>query len=134
MLYWLYEQFKDSDGLLSKLTHVFQYQTFRGIAACVIAFALSLLLGNRVIRKLISLKVGQPIRTAEEVNKLFELHGAKAGTPTMGGILIIGTLLAASLICCRLDNPLLWITIYVTLGLGAITRLKVAERRERASK
>jgi phospho-N-acetylmuramoyl-pentapeptide-transferase len=120
MLYWLYEQFKDSEGLLQKLTHVFQYQTFRGVVACLIAFGLTLLLGNRVIRKLISLKVGQPIRTAEEVNKLFELHGAKAGTPTMGGILIIGTLLAACLLCCRMENPLLWITIYVTLGLGAL--------------
>jgi phospho-N-acetylmuramoyl-pentapeptide-transferase len=120
MLYWLYEHFKDSEGLLQKLTHVFQYQTFRGVVACLIAFGLTLLLGNRVIRKLISLKVGQPIRTAEEVNKLFELHGAKAGTPTMGGILIIGTLLAACLLCCRMENPLLWITLYVTLGLGAL--------------
>ena len=120
MLYWLYEHFKSSDSLMSKLTHVFQYQTFRGVAACLIAFGLSLMLGNRVIRKLISLKVGQPIRTAEEVNKLFELHGAKAGTPTMGGILIIGALLIACLLCCRMENPLLWITLYVTLGLGAL--------------
>jgi phospho-N-acetylmuramoyl-pentapeptide-transferase len=48
----------------------------------------SLLIGPRVIRKLISLKVGQPIRTAEEVHKLAELHGGKIGTPTMGGVLI----------------------------------------------
>ncbi len=135
MLYWLYEHFKDSDSLMSKLTHVFQYQTFRGVAACLIAFGLSLLLGSRIIRKLISMKVGQPIRTAEEVNKLFELHGAKAGTPTMGGILIIGTLLAACLLCCRLENLVLWVTIYVTLGLGALgfvdDYLKVSEKNSK---
>ena len=49
-----------------------------------------LLFGNFVIRKLISLKVGQPIRTAEEVRRLAELHGGKQGTPTMGGVLVIG--------------------------------------------
>src|SRR6187402_666699 len=106
MLYWIYQLFKGSDIWLSKLTNVFQYQTFRGFAACIIAFTLSLLLGDRVIRKLISLKIGQPVRTAEEVNKLFELHGSKAGTPTMGGVLIIGSLVVAALCCCRLDNPL----------------------------
>ncbi len=135
MLYWIYQIFKGSDFWLSKLTNVFQYQTFRGVAACLIAFVLSLLLGDRVIRKLISLKIGQPVRTAEEVHKLFELHGSKAGTPTMGGILIIGSLLVAALCCCRLDNPLLWIVIYVTLGLGALgfvdDYLKVAKKNSK---
>jgi phospho-N-acetylmuramoyl-pentapeptide-transferase len=88
--------------------------------ACLVGFGLSLLLGDRVIRKLISLKVGQPVRTAEEVHKLFELHGAKAGTPTMGGVLIIGSLLASIFLCCRLGNPLLLVVVYVTLGLGAL--------------
>src|SRR5436190_12570053 len=100
MLYKIYEWLKGSDLRISKLTNVFQYQTFRSITACLVAFVLSILLGDRVIRKLISLKVGQPVRTAEEVHKLFELHGAKAGTPTMGGILIIGSLLASIFLCC----------------------------------
>ena len=73
-----------------------------------------------MIRKLISLKVGQPIRTADEVNKLFELHGKKAGTPTMGGVLIIGSLLASVLIWARWDNLMVWATLIATVGLGAL--------------
>ncbi len=135
MLYWIYQQLKHSDLWIAKLTNVFQYQTFRGIVACLVAFGLSLLLGDRVIRKLISLKVGQPVRTAEEVHKLFELHGAKAGTPTMGGVLIIGSLLTAVFLCCRWENPLLLVVIYVTLGLGALgfvdDYMKVAKKNSK---
>jgi phospho-N-acetylmuramoyl-pentapeptide-transferase len=135
MLYWIYQLFKGSDVFISKLTNVFQYQTFRGFAACLLAFTISLVLGNRVILKLISMKVGQPVRTAEEVDRLFELHGSKAGTPTMGGVLIIVSLFAAALCCCRLDNPLLWLVLYVTLGLGALgfvdDFLKVAKKNSK---
>jgi phospho-N-acetylmuramoyl-pentapeptide-transferase len=85
--------------------NLFQYITFRAACAGLLAFILSLLFGPRVIRKLISLKVGQPIRTAEEVHKLAELHGGKIGTPTMGGVLILGTVLVSTLICARPLNP-----------------------------
>jgi phospho-N-acetylmuramoyl-pentapeptide-transferase len=85
--------------------NLFQYITFRAASAGLLAFILSLLGGPRVIRKLISLKVGQPIRTAEEVHKLAELHGGKIGTPTMGGVLILGTVLVATLVCARPLNP-----------------------------
>jgi phospho-N-acetylmuramoyl-pentapeptide-transferase len=120
MLYWIFEHFQNGTGFMAKATNVLQYQTFRSIAALVIAFAISILFGDRVIRKLISLKMGQPIRTKEEVNRLFELHGKKAGTPTMGGLLIIFTLITGALIGCRLDNPFLWVCLFVTLGLGAL--------------
>lgn len=120
MLYWIFQQFDGGTGLMAKLTNVLQYQTFRSIAALVIAFTISVLSGDWVIRKLISLKMGQPIRTREEVNKLFELHGKKAGTPTMGGILIIGALLIAVLLGSRWDNPFLWVCLFVTLSLGAL--------------
>ena len=116
MLYWIYEQFDGGTGLMAKLTNVLQYQTFRSIAALVIAFTFSVVFGDWVIRKLISLKMGQPIRTKEEVNQLFELHGKKAGTPTMGGILIIGALIVATLLGSRLDNPFLWVCLFVTGG------------------
>jgi len=85
--------------------NLFQYITFRAASAGLLAFMLSLMIGPRVIRRLISLKVGQPIRTAAEVHKLAELHGGKLGTPTMGGVLILGTVLAATLICARPFNP-----------------------------
>ena len=85
--------------------NLFQYVTFRAATAGLLAFILSVIFGPRVIRKLISLKVGQPIRTAEEVHKLAELHGGKIGTPTMGGVLIIGSVLVATLVCARPLNP-----------------------------
>jgi len=85
--------------------NLFQYITFRAASAGILAFLLSVVFGPRVIRKLISLKVGQPIRTADEVHKLAELHGGKIGTPTMGGVLILGAVLIATFICARPFNP-----------------------------
>jgi len=85
--------------------NLFQYITFRAAAAGLLSFGVSVVFGPRVIRKLISLKVGQPIRTAEEVHKLAELHGGKLGTPTMGGVLILGSVILATLVCARPFNP-----------------------------
>ena len=85
--------------------NLFQYITFRAASAGLLAFIVSLLIGPRVIRKLLSLKLGQPIRTAAEVHKLAELHGGKIGTPTMGGVLILGSVLLATLVCSRPLNP-----------------------------
>ena len=88
-----------------RFLNLFQYITFRAASAGLLAFILSLVCGPRVIRKLISLKIGQPIRSAAEVHRLAELHGGKIGTPTMGGVLILGTVLVATLICARPLNP-----------------------------
>jgi phospho-N-acetylmuramoyl-pentapeptide-transferase len=85
--------------------NLFGYVTFRAAAAGLLAFAISIILGPWIIRKLISLKVGQPIRTAEEVHKLAELHGGKIGTPTMGGVLILASVLISTLVCARIFNP-----------------------------
>jgi phospho-N-acetylmuramoyl-pentapeptide-transferase len=85
--------------------NLFQYVTFRAATAGLLAFTISVLLGPTIIRKLISLKVGQPIRTAEEVHKLAELHGGKIGTPTMGGVLILASVLISTLVCARVFNP-----------------------------
>lgn len=85
--------------------NLFGYVTFRAATAGLLAFTISIILGPWIIRKLISLKVGQPIRTAEEVHKLAELHGGKIGTPTMGGVLILATVLISTLVCARIFNP-----------------------------
>lgn len=137
MLYYLshlsdWASANDVDNDILKAMNVFSYITFRSICAGVTAFLLSLLFGNFVIRKLISLKFGQPIRTAAEVHKLYELHGAKKGTPTMGGILLIGSLLVSSLLWARWDNPFVWLVLFSTVFLGAIGLyddwLKVAKK------
>ncbi len=133
MMYYLYQlpqHFPHQDFL--RAFNVFQYITFRAIAAAVTAFLLSLTFGNWVIRRLISLKVGQPIRTKEEVNKLFELHGQKAGTPTMGGVLILGTVVLSSLIWARPDNSAVWLLLFTLLYCGGLgfwdDYLKVAKK------
>ncbi|MFD2301546.1 phospho-N-acetylmuramoyl-pentapeptide-transferase [Roseibacillus ishigakijimensis] len=99
---------------------LFRYLSIRGGMAAFITFGLCLVFGPRVIRKLISLKVGQPIRTAEEVHKLAELHGQKAGTPTMGGVMILGSVLIAVLLCGRVLNPFVTVTMCAMLGLGLL--------------
>ena len=118
MLYFLH-LLKDSSDWLDPL-NVFQYQTFRAAGACLTAFLLTVLFGNKVILKLVSLKVGQPIRTREEVNELAELHGGKAGTPTMGGVLIVGAVLISALLWARPTNPFVHALIFVTLGTGVL--------------
>jgi phospho-N-acetylmuramoyl-pentapeptide-transferase len=125
MLYYLYELGEwarkagyESDFL--KALNVFSYITFRAICAAATAFLISIIFGSWTIRQLISLKFGQPIRSKEEVNKLFELHGAKKGTPTMGGLLIIGSIVIATLLWARTENPFVWLVLFSTLFLGGI--------------
>ena len=100
--------------------NLFQYITFRAACAGLLAFILSVIFGPRVIRRLISLKVGQPIRTAEEVHKLAELHGGKIGTPTMGGVLIIGSVLISTLIFARPFNPFIAVCACTMAACGLL--------------
>lgn len=114
---------------------VFEYSTFRGVAAALTAFALSILFGKRVIRKLISLKFGQPVRTREEVNQLYETHGRKKGTPTMGGVMIIGSVVISALLWARPTNPAVWLALFTIIYLGALGFLddyeKVAKKNSK---
>ncbi len=100
--------------------NLFQYITFRAASAGLLAFILSVIFGPRVIRRLISLKVGQPIRTAEEVHKLAELHGGKIGTPTMGGVLIIGSVLISTLVFARPLNPFIAVCACTMAACGLL--------------
>src|SRR5213079_3205248 len=113
--------------------NVFLYVTFRAIAAAVTAFLLTLIFGNFVIRILIALKLGQPIRGAAEVHRLAELHGGKQGTPTMGGVLVIGSVLLASVLWARPDNRFVWLVLFSMVYLGILgfldDYLKVAKKK-----
>jgi phospho-N-acetylmuramoyl-pentapeptide-transferase len=100
--------------------NVFLYVTFRAIAAAVTAFVGTLIFGNFIIRILIALKLGQPIRGAAEVHRLAELHGVKAGTPTMGGVLVIGAVFVSSVMWARLDNRFVWLALFSMVYLGAL--------------
>jgi len=118
MLYYL-SQLGDQSQLHGAL-NVFQYISFRAASAAITSFLLCLVFGNFVIRKLISLKVGQPIRTKEEVHKLYELHGAKKGTPTMGGVLLMGSVIVSTLLWARPDNHFVWLVVVSVIYLATI--------------
>ena len=125
MLYYLSElsDWAAQQGIsndLLKALNVFSYITFRAICAGITAFLISVVFGNFVIRKLISLKFGQPIRTAAEVHKLHELHGSKKGTPTMGGILLIGSIVISTLLWAKPENPFVWLVLFSAVFLGGI--------------
>ena len=115
MLFYLYELRRSLPAL-----NVFQYITFRALGAALTSFLLSLLFGKLVLRKLLSLKFGQPIRTREEVNQLYELHSRKAGTPTMGGVLIIACVVVSSLLWAKPENPSVWLALITILWLGGL--------------
>ncbi|MEY4195442.1 MAG: hypothetical protein RLZZ226_1810, partial [Pseudomonadota bacterium] len=94
---------------------VFHYITFRGILGVLTALLISLLIGPVMIRKLSSYKIGQNIRTDGP-----ESHFSKAGTPTMGGALILVSITIATLLWADLSNRYVWVTLLVTLAFGAV--------------
>jgi len=116
MFYYLYVYLGDKVAGF----HVFKYETFRAIGAAMTSFLLCLLFGHRIIRRLIGLKLGQPIRTKEEVHKLAELHGGKRGTPTMGGVMLLGSVLVSTVLWARPTNQFIWLAVLSIVWLGAI--------------
>ena len=111
MLYWLTEL---SDG--GDFYNLFRYITFRAGGAFMTALIFGFLFGPPLINVLRrSQGKGQPIRADGP-----ESHYVKAGTPTMGGLLIVGALLTATLLWARLDNPYIWMILFVMLSFGLI--------------
>ena len=100
--------------------NVFRYETFRAMAAALTAFTLSLAFGPHTIVVLTRLKLGQPLRQKSEVRELADLHSAKKGTPTMGGILILVAVTISTLLWCDLANKLFWLVLGSMLYLGLI--------------
>ncbi len=111
MIPWLFHPFRDALPGVS----VFRYVTFRTGLAAATAFILSLLLGPLVIRTLTRLKMGQHIRQEGP-----EHHQVKAGTPTMGGILILGVILLSTLLWCELKSGPIWVALLSLLGFGLV--------------
>ncbi|SES14880.1 Phospho-N-acetylmuramoyl-pentapeptide-transferase [Tranquillimonas rosea] len=112
MLYWLTE-FSDGGGAFN----LFRYITFRAGAAFFTALVFGFLFGPPLINLLRKRqKYGQPIRADGPETHL----ATKAGTPTMGGVLILGAVLVSTLLWARLDNPYVWLVLVVTTGFGAI--------------
>ncbi|HVR30900.1 MAG TPA: phospho-N-acetylmuramoyl-pentapeptide-transferase [Thermoanaerobaculia bacterium] len=111
MLYHLLFPLQDQYPALN----VFRYITFRAAGAALTALVLCLLFGPMAIRTLRRLAVGQSIREEGP-----ESHREKAGTPTMGGVLILFALTVPTLLWARLDDAYVWVAVLATLAFGAI--------------
>jgi len=107
---WLQTQ-SDAWGFV----RVFQYLTFRAVMAAMTALLIGLVAGPRVIRKLTALKIGQPVR-----GYAMQTHLAKNGTPTMGGVLILGAITVSTLLWFDLSNRFVWVVLVVMWGFGGI--------------
>ncbi|MEO1640415.1 MAG: phospho-N-acetylmuramoyl-pentapeptide-transferase [Pseudomonadota bacterium] len=111
MLYWL-TAFSDGGDFFN----LFRYITFRAGGAFMTALFFGFIFGPPLINVLRRKQgKGQPIRDDGP-----EGHFAKAGTPTMGGLLIVGALTFSTLLWARLDNPYVWMVLFVTLSFAAI--------------
>ena len=95
--------------------NVFRYITFRTIYASLTAFLICFLLGPWMIRKLREMQIGQYIRDDGP-----KTHLDKAGTPTMGGTLIILSIAVSILLWSDLTNFFVWITLFVVVGYGSV--------------
>lgn len=111
MLVWL------SDWLANyfHFFHVFQYLTLRAILGTLTALIMALVLGPTIIRQLSSHRVGQVVRDDGP-----QSHLSKAGTPTMGGTLVIISILLGTLLWSDLSNRYVWLLVIMTVGFGAI--------------
>src|SRR3989338_1853474 len=115
MLYYLLYRLHD---LFSPL-NVFHYITFRCALAVITSFSVSIILGPWLIGKLAHFKIGQQVRK-EESAALYDLHRHKQGTPTMGGILILFSVLLSVLFWADLSNQYILLTVLTCVWLGAL--------------
>jgi len=121
MLYYLlyqliYRQYgATSESILFKGLNVIQYVTFRTGLSAITALLISLLLGGKIIDRLQNLNIGQEIREELSID-----HQLKKGTPTMGGVLIIGSVLLSTILWARLDSLYLWIALVATMLFGVV--------------
>jgi len=111
MLLWLTE-FLARDV---RAFNVFSYLTLRAVLACMTALVISFVIGPRMITWLARMKIGQAVRDDGP-----QTHLIKAGTPTMGGALILVSIIVTTLLWGDLDNRFVWIVLLVTVGFGAV--------------
>src|ERR671918_2578621 len=120
MLYYLlyelvFNHFRGKDWYLIKALNVFQYVTFRTAYATITALLISLFFGGKLIEALRKWNIGQQIREEGPQG-----HMVKRGTPTMGGVLIVGSVLISTLLWTRLSSVYVWTAMVATLLFAAI--------------
>ncbi|MEK6662884.1 MAG: phospho-N-acetylmuramoyl-pentapeptide-transferase [Pseudomonadota bacterium] len=95
--------------------NVFNYITLRAVLAALTALAISFVVGPAMIRKLTAYKIGQAVRDDGP-----QTHLIKAGTPTMGGALILVSIVISTLLWADLKNMYVWVVVLITAGFGAV--------------
>lgn len=95
--------------------NVFQYLTFRGILGVLTALAIAFLVGPKMIEKLSHYQIGQAVRDDGP-----QSHLSKAGTPTMGGALILVAIIVSTILWADLSNRYIWVVLAVTIIFGAV--------------
>jgi len=111
MLLYLTQYLKQFDSGFA----VFDYLTLRAILAALTALVISFVIGPRMITKLSVNQVVQPVRSTGPAS-----HLPKAGTPTMGGALILTAIVVSTLLWADLENRFIWVVLFVTLAFGVI--------------
>jgi phospho-N-acetylmuramoyl-pentapeptide-transferase len=111
MLYHLLVPLKDQISAFN----VFQYLTFRSVGSALTALLVAFIVGPLLIHLLETRQVGQTVRDDPP-----DRHQTKAGTPTMGGVLILFALLASTLLWAEWTNPYVWVVVGVTVGCGVL--------------
>ncbi len=119
MIYYIFYELifnhSNQDWWLVKALNVFQYVTFRTAYASVTALLISLLFGRRAINALKRWNIGQQIREEGP-----QAHMAKQNTPTMGGLLVIASVVVSTLLWAKLSSFFVWVIILATLAFGAV--------------
>jgi phospho-N-acetylmuramoyl-pentapeptide-transferase len=126
MLLWLFQYL----GQDIRAFNVFNYLTLRAVMATLTALTISFIVGPAVIRKLTALKIGQSVRSDGP-----QTHLVKAGTPTMGGALILVSVAITTLLWADLSNEYVWVALLTLVGFGVIGWVddwrKVVEKNSR---
>ncbi|MDR3393224.1 MAG: phospho-N-acetylmuramoyl-pentapeptide-transferase [Sulfuriferula sp.] len=111
MLLWLFQHLASD----VRAFNVFNYITLRAVLATLTSLTISFMVGPYVIRKLTAMKIGQSVR-----NDGPQTHLVKAGTPTMGGALILVSIAISTLLWGDLENRYVWVVLLTTLGFGVV--------------
>ena len=111
MLLWLFQHL----AMDVRAFNVFNYLTLRAVLAAMTSLVISFLVGPYVIRRLAEMKIGQSVRDDGP-----QSHLVKAGTPTMGGVLILMSIAVSTLFWGDLSNHYVWVALVTTMGFGAI--------------
>ncbi|MBC7710793.1 MAG: phospho-N-acetylmuramoyl-pentapeptide-transferase [Rhizobacter sp.] len=111
MLLWLANLFASEFRGLTAINYI----TLRSVLACATAMAFALAMGPRMIRWLLTMKIGQSVRSDGP-----QSHLAKQGTPTMGGAMVLTSIAISTLLWADLSNRFVWVVLFVMVGFGAI--------------